>query len=243
MHYRGGKSRLCGKIAAVIESYREPGQLYVEPFVGGGSVFAEVANPRRGGELNTYVAATWNAALAGWQPPEEISEALYYEIRGNKEAYPPELVGFAMVACSFGGNFADSYARDSQGDRSHCLEGKRSLLCKIKKMEGAIITAGDYRQFSDVRGAVVYCDPPYGGTGQKYQSRKFDSPAFWDWCRMMSAENVVLVSEYSAPGDIEEVAAWTITKNIKAGSTEHTATERLYLVGEHKQKRWQLVLF
>lgn len=242
MHYRGGKSRLCGKIAAVIESYREPGQLYVEPFVGGGSVFAEVANPMHGGELNTYVAAMWNAALAGWQPPEEISEALYYEIRGDMEAYPPELVGFAMVACSFGGNFADSYARGEDG-RDYAAMGRGSLLRKAVKMRGATITAGDYRQFSDVRGAVVYCDPPYGGTGQTYQSRKFDTPAFWDWCRMMSAENVVLVSEYSAPDDIEEVAAWTITKNIKAGSTEHKATERLYLVGEHKQKRGQLALF
>ena len=54
MHYRGGKTRLCKKISAVIESYREPGQLYVEPFVGGGSVFAEVDNPRQGGELNNY---------------------------------------------------------------------------------------------------------------------------------------------------------------------------------------------
>jgi site-specific DNA-adenine methylase len=52
MQYLGGKSRLAKKIVAILENLRTPGQVYLEPFIGGGSVFSLMSDPKIGSDLH-----------------------------------------------------------------------------------------------------------------------------------------------------------------------------------------------
>ena len=53
-----------------------------------------------------------------------------------------------------------------------------------------------------IKGYVIYCDPPYRGT-TKYATKEFPYDEFYDWCREMSKDNIVLISEYNMPDDFE----------------------------------------
>ena len=87
----------------------------------------------------------------------------------------------------------------------------------------------DYKQWSGLKGATIYCDPPYAGvTG--YSGRPFDTDDFFDWCRGMGEHNIVIISEYSAPGDFSEIAGFTLTTTLDK-SKKIQRVERLYTVG------------
>lgn len=97
-------------------------------------------------------------------------------------------------------------------------DGMRSLesLDRLERLQqldsirqDSFITAtnSDYREYAHEEGDVVYCDPPYAGTGQ-YNVGDFDSAAFWEWVRLRAYP--VYVSEYSAPDDF--VSIWSKEK-------------------------------
>ena len=64
--------------------------------------------------------------------------------------------------------------------------------------EPIFFTNFDYRNYEHKEGDVVYCDPPYKGTGD-YDNNTFDHDAFYEWVRSM--DYPVYFSEYSAPDD------------------------------------------
>lgn len=89
--------------------------LYLEPFIGGGSVFSEVAKwfPKEmvGSDYNEDLIIMWQALKDGWMPPEkyEINEEFYYGLF-DQESSP--LRTFILFACSFGGGVEE---HDSKG--------------------------------------------------------------------------------------------------------------------------------
>ena len=90
---------------------------------------------------------------------------------------------------------------------------------------------GDYKEL-DVSNAVIYCDPPYQGT-TKYSTGKFNYDEFWDWCRKMSENNIVFVSEYNAPDDFECVWSKEHLANFDCNRGDDTSkkvrVEKLYI--------------
>jgi site-specific DNA-adenine methylase len=64
---------------------------------------------------------------------------------------------------------------------------------------------GEFDQFSNLNGYIIYCDPPYSDTHQNYYNEfrkhntKFNYEDFTKWCVEMARHNVVLVSEYNKP--------------------------------------------
>lgn len=240
MRYAGGKARLGKKIAAIVEQYRQPGQLYVEPFVGGCNTFAEVPGPKIGGDGNKYIAALWSAVAEGWRPGHRITREQYDLMRVAPVRFPPELIGFMMTACSFGGTYAGGFSDICNSNGQDGFRAGVSFLDYAEpRIRGARITAGDYRQFSDVRGAVIYCDPPYYNARAGYVG-EFDSFKFFAWCRKMSGKNVVLVSEYAAPEDATEVAAWRVNKRLSPRCRAFVY-ERLFLFGKAESRQGVLI--
>ena len=59
---------------------------------------------------------------------------------------------------------------------------------------------------------AIICDPPYQGT-TTYKTDKFNHPNFWEWCRFMSSNNIVFISEYTAPQDFQCVWEGEIQTN------------------------------
>lgn len=74
-------------------------------------------------------------------------------------------------------------------------------------------------------GDVVYCDPPYKGTGG--YGIEFNVDAFWEWVRTRNYP--VYVSEYQAPEDF--VSIWAKEKRSLFNDIGLTAprTEHLFL--------------
>ena len=88
-------------------------------------------------------------------------------------------------------------------------------------------TSMDYRNYEYKEGDVVYCDPPYKGTGKYYYDR-FDHDAFYEWVR--TRDYPVYFSEYSAPDDFVSVFNTNIIKLMSGGKSSHNkATEHLFI--------------
>ena len=117
-------------------------------------------------------------------------------------------------------------------DMSSSLQSLESLesLERLEQHDSIIVaTSSDYREYVHEEDDVVYCDPPYAGTGG--YGREFDHDAFWQWCR--TRDFPVYVSEYRAPEDF--ISIWCKEKrrlfNHRALSTN--AVEHLFL-----HKKW-----
>jgi len=216
MRYLGGKKNLAKQIGAVIRNTadRLAKRTYLEPFVGGGSVLADVCQSFDvclAGDTSVDLILLWQALLQGWQPPSSMSEVEYQELRKTE---PSAMRGFAGFPCSFGGKWFGGLARG--GGRNHVDEGRRGCLRKAESLAGRQITfeCRSYDEWSIDEDTIVYCDIPYVGT-EMYQS-EFDAPAFWQWATKMSNVGIpTLVSELSAPPDWSSL--WH--KERKVGST------------------------
>ena len=76
------------------------------------------------------------------------------------------------------------------------------------------VTTGDYRALNFERGGIIYCDPPYKSTEERY-GREFDFNGFYSWCEHQA--NPVFISEYTMPEDrFVPVAAFTVTRKMDA---------------------------
>lgn len=223
----GGKSRLAKRLAGYLESRREPGQLYWEPFVGGASVIARMGDhgPRIGSDANEALITLYRAMQNGWEPPESLGEEEYRRLKEAKDPADP-LTAFAGFGCSFGGKWFGGYAR-SRGTNFVSV-AKRSLLAKAKACGTVDWQCRAYNDTPAPAGALIYCDPPYSGTTGYGAAGPFDSSAFWRWAEAASERSVVLVSEYEAPrGWVSVWEAPHLCQLRRTGSTTKT-TERLF---------------
>ena len=233
MQYLGGKSKTAPHIAPILNDLVR-GKTWVEPFMGSCWVTIKIteAKERIFGDANDAVVALFQRLMEGWEPPTEVTEAEYQAIKASPQDYPPELVAFVAVGCSWGGKWWGGYARGQNGNYAGCAYG--GLLRKKKHLEGVIWRPGSYTQFSDTRGAVIYCDPPYDET-TGYGVGDFDSAAFWDWCEEMARWNTVVVSEYSNPREHDvlcekEMVDWVRRKD------RSKPVEKLILVRPRRPK-------
>ena len=231
MQYTGSKRRIAKEIIPIMEKVRN-GRIWVEPFVGGANLIDKVQGKRIGADSNHYIIALLQAMQNGWLPPTTITEWEYNEMKAAPELYPAELIGFAFTACSFGGRWADVYARNAQ-NANYALRGCNNLKEQAPNLEGVKFVHSSYEALDIPDNSLIYCDPPYAKT-VRYKDA-FDSAKFWEWARRKSQEGFPLfVSEYEAPEDF--VAIWQkeipVTLNNQGNSTKRSAVEKLFIYSE-----------
>lgn len=239
--FHGGKQRIGKQIAKVIfsealeieedEDFVIKG--YCEPFCGMLGVYQHIPDwfqdhkPKlvyKAGDDNKSIILMWKSAQKGWEPPSKCTEAEYVRLKNTR---PSAKKGFVGYQYSFGGQFFKGYSLkyDKTKDATSACKRVKSIA---KKLSNVKFTHGDYRQFSNLKGYLIYCDPPYSRTECRYQE-KFDHEEFWDWCEEMSEHNIVFISEYSAPKGTRVV--W---KKMKAspynGSRLNTGVEKLFML-------------
>lgn len=183
MRYVGSKARFRKELLPIILADRDPDQHYVEPFAGGFNLICHVDGPRIGNDIDSDVVACMKAISEGWDPPTELSEQEYSEIRSDPGAYPQHLVGFVSVGCSYSGKkWGHARGNGSDGSpRNYCGESRRNVLSQASGLAGVEFSSCDYRDLIIPAKSVVYCDPPYDSTLQ-YRSGTFDSEVVWVWC-------------------------------------------------------------
>ena len=161
--------------------------------------------------------------------PDTFDEELYKDVKQQMEAKYEDwfigLVGF----CSFGGKWFGGYPRSFKNDGVTPRDMPNEIIRNLKKqapnLKNITFRCRDFRTIKPekVSEYVIYCDPPYRGT-TKYTTDTFPYDEFYEWCRAMSENNVVLISEYWMPDDFECI--WqreikcTLDKNSRTNKVE-----------------------
>lgn len=242
MRYLGGKSRLAKRIgAAILENTNQRGQ-YIEPMIGGGSVFFELAphfQKSFGGDIQEDLILMYQALADGWTPPDTLTEDEWRELRDSP---PSALRAFAGFGCSFGGKFFGGYGRARDGRRNLAAEARRTLVAYQRVMpnlsSAPIFIHGRFDEWLPPPGSVVYLDPPYAGT-TGYTSKRsgvpiFDHDEFWATATRWAQSGVhVFVSEFNAPEGWAPI--WERERSVGVGTTSGASytkkTDKLFVYG------------
>lgn len=98
------------------------------------------------------------------------------------------------------------------------LQSAISLECRLQRITDVdvppvlTVTTEDYKALTFERGGIIYCDPPYKSTKERY-GREFDFNGFYSWCEHQA--NPIFISEYTMPEDrFVPVAAFTVTRKM-----------------------------
>ncbi len=225
----GGKTRLAGDIRNLAMQYKGDRTVYIEPFMGSAVVTARIApefTVSMAGDACKDLVLLWQAASAGWVPPDVITREEYEQLRASP---PSALRGYAGFQCSFGAMWFSAYAQDNHG-RNYAKNGIRSIVRTGSALKNTSIMHRSFWDWdNDITGdAVVYCDPPYRGTTGYPAVGAFDSDRFWktatEWSHRGAA---VLVSEYNAPAGWDVAFEATQTRCI--GNKGKKTTEKVFI--------------
>lgn len=236
MQYFGGKAKVGKHIADYINTNRQAGQSYWEPFVGGAWIMYRVlpVGPRIGSDVCAPLIALYQKLQEGWQPPQAVTEEDYARAKaGLVEPYMQAFIGFG---CSFAGKWFGGFAR--QAGYNFARGSGSSLLKKAAFMGDVVFRHQNYLDAPPIKNAVIYCDPPYTGTTGYSAAPKYRPEEFWNACRAWAAQgNTVLVSEYAAPPDFElvlEIATHTQIRN--GANVREKRTEKLFLLDDLRMR-------
>lgn len=236
----GSKQRLAKDIAPIINEFIQKYNIntYIEPFVGGANMIEHInCKNKIASDNNEYLIAMWNDLQSGWQPPETMSREMYNDIKDNKDEYAKALVAIAGFCATYNAKWFGGYAGIVKTKintyRNYYDEAIRNIQNQLLNLMDVKFIHADYTYFTDYKDCLIYCDPPYQGTTQYGTSKDFDYDKFWDWIRLMSKNNIVLVSEYNAPEDFKCVYEKTLTTTLDKNSRKQD-TEKLFIINNIK---------
>lgn len=241
MKYMGSKNKIAKEIVPIIQSviHKNGVQTYVEPFVGGANVIDKIqCDSKIGADLNEYLIALFKNKEKVLTMPY-ITKELYKDVRtayNNKDysVYEKWFMGAVGFLASYNGKFWGGYSGKrviaNGSERDYYKEALNNFIKQSQNLNGIDFMCRPYEETcKGLVGAVIYCDPPYCDTTQYNVPNAFDTERFWDWCRKTAKSNIVLVSEQSAPSDIECIWEQEVSRTIKFDSSKKV-TEKLYLV-------------
>lgn len=232
MKYVGSKASIAKYICPIIQSYVDEYKpvAYVEPFVGGGNVITKIKHENKiGYDSNKYLIALLNYVKNGGILPENISREEYHSVKEKHDFYEDWYVGCIGFLSSYNAKFFNGYAGTITTKigtiRNYYDESKRNLL--KQDFSGIELKVSDYTKL-DLYNCVIYCDPPYIGTTNSY-NQNFSHLQFWNIARKWAEDNIVLVSEQTAPDDIKEIWRGDVKRSLDKNSSKK-AVERLFIV-------------
>ena len=240
MKYMGSKNKFAKDLIPIIQSYiTEDTKGYFEPFVGGANVIDKInCNKKIGCDIHTELIELLKYAQNNYESlPNTITEEEYIKVRDNKKDYPKWYVGLVGFCCGFGAKYFGGYARAFKNDgvtpRDMVNEAIRNLKKQSPKLKNIKFINYNFLELpiDKIKGYVIYCDPPYRDV-TKYNTGKFPYELFYNWCRELSKNNIVLVSEYNMPDDFKCI--WEKPSKIKIGnlnSNKPIRTEKLFIKG------------
>lgn len=222
MKYQGGKHRLAKEIGGLITACLKERDYYLEPFLGGGSIFTEVAKTYKGrmigSDIEPDLISLWRYIKCDHHSLYAyVTEEIYRAVKENPLGYAPGYRGLVSM-CSYRGKMWGGYARKSKS-----RDSTQNQLNLIRKQSEILKNTGAQVEFhcrpythTNASNAVIYCDPPYANTTGYRGQGKFDHASFWAWAEKESENNTVLVSELSAPSHWQPLWTKEITRSMTA---------------------------
>lgn len=241
MRYVGSKNKLSKDLAPIIQSYiNEDTKGYLEPFVGGANMIDKIkCNKRIGCDIHKQLIALLQYAQLN-ELPETVTENEYKTVKNNKDNFPDWYLGLVGFCASFGAKYFGGYARDSKNDNS----GKWSkgainnLKKQIPNIKDVIFRNIAFQELplDKIKGYVIYCDIPYKGT-TKYATNSFPYEQFYDWVKVASKYNTVLISEYSMPSEFTCIWQKELKTSLGSGvnkDSDKVRIEKLFTYNKNK---------
>ena len=241
MQYIGSKNRISKELTPIIQSYiNKDTKMYIEPFVGGANMIDKIQCDKKIGcdshkqliELLKY-ARDYSDLL-----PLHISEEEYNNVKNNKDNYEDWYLGLVGFCATFGAKYFEGYARGFKEDKITPRDYQNEAIRNLKKQASNLKGIDFYNcSFLDlpkdkINNCVIYCDAPYRDT-TKYRTVKFPYEEFYQWCRDMSKNNTVLISEYNMPDDFtciwEKETKVNFDNNRTSGEYKNKRIEKLYI--------------
>ena len=245
MQYMGSKNRIAKELVPIIQSYiNENTKGYMEIFVGGANVIDKIqCSNKIGCDIHKHLIALLKHIQEKVDDlPETILFDEYDKVRasfrkedGNYEDWYYGLVGFCG---SFGNRFFDGgYARNSKEDVNgqRVKQSVKNVIKQAPNLKDIKFDCIDFRDLpkENIKGYVIYCDPPYKDTKQYSNKEKFPYEEYYQWVREMSKDNIVLCSEYWMPDDFtciwQKETKTLIDSNKKSDDTKNVRVEKLYI--------------
>lgn len=251
MKYMGSKERICKYIVPIIQSYIDKSgfEAYFESFCGSCSIIEKInCKSRIAADSNKYLIALLHHVKIGGVMPSAVSKEYYDNVRESYYAqdgqYPNWLIGCVGFLASYNGRFFDGgYAKTGiehtpHGDRvrDYYHEAKENILKQHNTLQGVnLITCDFFDCFADnkidmFKNMVFLFDPPYKGTKQYANAKDFDYDRYYDICRRLSKNNIVLCCEQNMPNDFVCIWEKPTLRSIKAQGKTYSP-ERLYTLG------------
>ena len=247
MKYLGSKSRIAKYIVPIIQKAIDENDIhyYIEPFAGGCNIIDKIKCDKKFAyDLDKYLIYLLIHVKEGGKLPETMPKEMYDRLRiawynGNKDGmYPNWLIGCACYLASYNGrDFSAGYAKPvyektlyGERYRDYYQEAKKNLLEQAEKplFQDIMFGISDYKKLSDLNGYVIFCDPPYEGVKQFANSKDtFSHKEFWDVMREWSKNNIVFISELSAPDDFECIWKKEVSRSIKV-TDKSKVVEKLF---------------
>ena len=236
MQYIGSKNRISKYIVPIIQSYISSNiKGYIEPFMGGCNVIDKIqCNKRIGIDIHKQLVELMKYTRDYSELlPERILEDTYNEVKNNKDKYEDWYVGLVGFCASFGAKYFGGYARGKDA-RDRPNEAIRNLKKQAPNLKGIDFYNCSFLDLpkDKINNCVIYCDPPYRGT-TKYKTEEFPYEEFYKWCRYMSKNNTVLISEYNMPDDFtciwEKETKVNFDSNRTSGEDKNKRIEKLYI--------------
>ena len=163
---------------------------------------------RRIGAGRAIVTALKAGLMNGTIDPAVMDKPIYKKIRLHNKLISPHL------------EHLERLERFERLKNLECLQTDESL-CRLQSLERITdvdvppvltVTTEDYRALNFERGGIIYCDPPYKSTEERY-GREFDFNGFYSWC--LHQANPVYISEYTMPEDLfAPVTSFTVTRKM-----------------------------
>lgn len=239
MVYMGSKNKISHYIVPILQKAIDDNNIktYIEPFVGGANIIDKIQCEKRIGydRSDTLIALLSLAATDFDKVLKDGNRELWDKGKGYvKDGIMPEDMSLADIgameffASYSNGGFPRGYAKNTK-ERNYFNEAYRNLEKQAPSLKDIEFGCQNYWELEPVSNAVIYVDPPYQGTkfyGYANQP-KMDYEHFWNWCREISKNNFVFISEQQAPEDFEII--WE--KDVKRTTNKENnfkATEKLF---------------
>lgn len=240
MKYVGSKNKLKKELIPIIQSYiTENTKGYLEPFVGGANVIDKIQCDNKIGcdihkeliDLLKYVQTVSNKI------PLNISKYEYETVKNNMNEYPSWYVGLVGFCASYNAKYFGGYAGDCKtkdGIRHYDNEAIRNLIKQSENIKDIRFYNSSFLELKKekIKNYVIYCDIPYRET-TKYKTESFPYEQFYKWCKEMSINNTILISEYNMPIEFECIWSKIHITSLDKNSNKKERIEKLFIVKQN----------
>tara|TARA_Y100000389_G_scaffold75597_1_gene72260 strand:+ start:1215 stop:1916 length:702 start_codon:yes stop_codon:yes gene_type:complete len=229
MAYVGGKSKNADHIIEILNNKKYDNMNYLEPFVGYCHILRRVTNKKsyNASDANPLLITLLNGIQDGTKYNNiHITKDQYERLKtnNNDNSFKRALAAFAY---SYNGKLWGGYTLSSSTRDNYPQERKRyyDLLSTNDTFNKTKLSCRDFSTLNP-KNKLIYCDPPYKGTTGYGES--FDTELFWNTMRKWSKNNVVYISEYSAPKDFKCVAKSKKYNSLNGKGAGKVVFEKVY---------------